>query len=231
MAKAESPLLNGLKGKLGGGLFIYNRMDTTVIRRSPGKRKSSSEKQQGCMSDFSLMSYVYPFVKLVLNLPVWNLAGAEVKMTANNYFSRVNKGIFNSRGGIRDFKNFTLAEGTLLNPDGMTLEPASEDTFRVTWIAEDSYRTRGGSDRLMVLVLLDEGNDNIDFAIAWAANVNGTRQDGTGSFTIPEEAKTWIQEQKTEGIAPHLHAYCFFGAPDGKAYSRSVYFPLPIPEE
>ena len=198
---------------MGLDLFAYNRMGKTILRKSPGKRKKSSEMQETCMNSFGLMSEFYSFVKRQLALPIWKLAGAKYGKMANNYFAQVNKGIFNSEGGIRDFDELVLSEGTLLNPDRMTVEPAGDGVFRVCWTAEDECRTRGGTDKLMVLILPEMENRNLEFGLLWAENVAGKRGDGTGTFTLPV-----LREEY------RVHIYCFFGTADGTAYSRSKHF-------
>ncbi|WP_018339080.1 MULTISPECIES: DUF6266 family protein [Butyricimonas] len=210
MAIIESNLGN-IEGKIGNNLFAYTRMGKTILRKSPGKRKKSSEGQKTCMNNFSLMSMTYSYVKRVLQLPIWKLAGKEYGKTANNYFSHVNKGIFDKNGEVRDHDELVLSEGSLLNPSGMTIEHTGESTYKISWIPENENTTGAADDQLMVLVYTE--NVPRYFSIRWADNTTGTRAEGTGTFTIPP---TMGKED--------LHVYCFFGSSDGNAYSRSKHF-------
>lgn len=205
--------LGNIEGKIGNGLYAYTRMGKNILRKSPGKRKKSSEGQEVCMNSFSLMSMTYSYVKRVLELPIWKLAGKEYGKTANNYFSHVNKGIFDKNGKVRDHDELVLSEGTLLNPSGMTIEQTGDTTYKINWTPESEGKTGAEDDRLMVLVYKDETEEGHYFSILWAENTNGTRAEGTGTFTIPP-----VMGKE------NLHVYCFFGSPDDSAYSRSKHF-------
>jgi len=216
MAVVENGLFDKMSGKLGNGLFAYTRMGKIILRKSPGKRKKSSVKQETTMNTFSLANALYSYVKSTLGLPVWKLAGVHHGKMANNHFTSVNKGIFNDAGLVRDYGLLVLTDGELLNPDGLAIEAMGKKQFRVTWEAESGCRSRGGSDRLMVLVLWGgESNQPLHFGFEWAENVSGRRDEGLGTFTLPFD-------DQEEG----LHVYCFFGAEDGSAYSRSAHFAL-----
>ncbi len=215
MAIVENSSLGKIKGNIGGGLFAYERMGKTILRKSRGERKKSSEKQEGVMSAFTLVSRLYSYAKSQIVLPVWKLAGAGYGKMAHTYFAHVNKGIFNKKGEIRDYEKLILSDGVLLNPDGMTVEPAGNGVFTVIWTGEDECRTRAGTDKLMVLILPVWSMEDFRFGILWAENVTGQRDQGAGIFTLPA----------IRGEC-HIHAYCFFGAADGTAYSRSKHFLL-----
>ena len=216
MAVVEEGLFGRMSGRLGRGVFAYNRMGKIILRRSPGKRKKSSDKQEKSMNVFSLMNGLYPYVKRTLGIPVWKLAGAKHGKMANNYFTSVNRGILNDDGMMRDYGQFVLTEGELLNPDGMAVEAMGNGQFCVTWVAEGGCRTRRGTDRLMVLVLWEEKDGKpLTFGFKWAKDVTGKRNEGSGTFSLP-----FAREKE------FLHAYCFFGAADDSAYSRSVHFVL-----
>lgn len=138
------------------------------------------------------MSMTYSYVKRVLQLPIWKLAGKEYGKTANNYFSHVNKGIFDKNGEVRDHDELVLSEGSLLNPSGMTIEHTGESTYKISWIPENENTTGAADDQLMVLVYTE--NVPRYFSIRWADNTTGTRAEGTGTFTIP---RPWARKTCT----------------------------------
>jgi len=230
MAIAENELFNKMSGRVGQRLFVYTRMGKIIIRRSPGKRKNSSEEQEVSMESFGNRSRLYAHLNDQLGIPVWKLAGRRYGITGNNYFSKVNKGIFREGKFIRDFGELLLTEGELLNPDAMAVEPEGGWTFRVTWTAESSMRSRDKSDRLMVLVLTENRDEYMDIGVAWGEGISGTRGEGTGCFSIPPSLHNFLRKELAKGVPPSLHAYCFFGAADGSAYSKSKHFPLELKE-
>lgn len=180
------------------------------------------------MGSFGNTSLLYSFLNRQLGVPVWKLAGKRYGMMANNYFSKVNKGIFRNGKFIRDFGELVLSEGELLNPDGMTVEPLENGAFRVTWTPEDGMRTRDKGDRLMVLVVTEYSEEYLDFGIEWAEEVSGERGEGAGRFSIPGHLRDYLAKEREKAVEHGVHAYCFFGAADGSAYSKSKYFPLNV---
>lgn len=225
MVVVKSAILDEMSGKLGGGWFLYTRMGKTIMRRSPGKRKKSSAKQETCMNNTTCMNSLYSYVKRFLECPVWKLAGAEFGKMANNYFARVNKGLFDERMQIRSYDSLVLTEGTLQNPAGMSVSHAGGYKYNVTWEAEDAPGSRSGTNELKVIIAADYSDETIfDLSLSWAKHVSGKRSRGNGCFTIPEEV---VNFAKREG-KDTLHAYCLFASEDEKAFSRSKHFSIPV---
>lgn len=226
MAIIKSDLFNEMSGRVGRNLFAYTRMGQVILRRGPGPRKKSSTAQEVCMSSVTCMNMLYSAVRRIMKWEVWKLAGAPHGKMANNYFARVNKGIFDERRQIRSYSQLVLTEGTLCNPAGMAVNYTGEGLrYEVTWVAEDGPGARAGTSELQVILLLDHPREDFfGFYQNWAIDVEGTRGEGRGSFTVDEN---FVDLARRKGIAM-LQVYCFFAAPDRTAFSRSTHFEIPL---
>ena len=224
MAIIKSDLFNEMSGRVGRNLFAYTRMGEVILRRGPGPRKKSSQAQEVCMSSVTCMNMLYSAVRRIMKWEVWKLAGAPHGKMANNYFARVNKGIFDERRQIRSYSQLVLTEGTLCNPAGMAVNYTGQGLrYEVTWVAEDGPGARAGTSELQVILLLDHPREDFfGFYQDWAIDVEGTRDGGCGGFTVAED---FADLARQKGIAT-LQVYCFFAAPDRKAFSRSTHFEI-----
>lgn len=226
MAIIKSNLFNEMSGRMGGNLFAYTRMGQVILRRGPGPRKKSSAAQETCMNSVACMNMLYSAVRRFMKWEVWKLAGAPHGKMANNYFARVNKGIFDERQQIRSYSQLVLTEGTLCNPAEMKVNYTGQGLrYEVTWMAEDGPGARAGTSELQVLLLLDcPREESFGFCQDWATDVEGTRDKGCGSFSVAED---FVALARRKGVTT-LQAYCFFASPDRMAFSRSMHFEIQV---
>lgn len=204
-----------ISGRLGNMIY-YVRNGKQCVRRVaiPGKKQRSetegrTEKQRAVTGRFAIVQAFYAKYNRAVSAKIWQAAARKRRMTGSNLFNSVNCKCFSGDGRLVDFETFRFADGELLLPRRIQLVDDGRK-FRVTWEEEREWTSASPTDRLWVGVLYSAH----PLAPLLALDVKGTREEGTGEFTLDHSMGT---------VA---HIYCFFGRADESAFSESRYFRL-----
>lgn len=204
-----------ISGRMGNMVY-YVRNGKQCVRRVaiPGKKRKwetegRTEKQKAVTGRFAIVQAFYAKYRTEVSAEIWQRAARKKQQTGPNLFNSLNCKCFSGDGRLLDFENFLFAEGELLLPRRMKLERDGQK-FRVSWEEEREWTSASPTDQLWVGVLYDTH----PLAPHLALHVKGMRGELSGEFTLDES------------MGPTAHIYCFFGRPDGSAFSESRYFRL-----
>ena len=244
----SQPLISGRMGNL----VYYVRNGKQCVRRYevPGKKKKkadSAAKREANVRFGTTQAFYTHFCDMVPQ-NIWQAAGKLQGKMPHNCFISVNSRYFGmdeeGNGVLVDCERFRFAEGELALPREVRVE-RDGDGWRAVWQDERLAVSGAASDRLQAGVIYDA----LPMGVRMAAEVEGTRGDGTGRFVLDEgmmgreamerrrrelEAagrhEAWMdaEGELPEGRNGGAHVYLYFMREDGTAFSPSAYFRLTI---
>ena len=204
MAEVKMTWLDYIKGCFHGVVF-YNRKGRTYLRKAPGEYKPATVWQKRQRNRLREVSVFYSIIRQTCLKQIWAKAAEGMSMSGMNLFVKMNIGAFSGIDRIRDYEKLHFSWGNL--PEGDCVEVVCrEGTIVVRWDTQRPLSKERGNDRFMAVVVFE----NEEFATFFPSNPFYRRSDGQAEIVL------------AAGSPRPMYVYCFFGAADGKAYSKDV---------
>lgn len=191
-----------------GDLVHVKRGDCYFVRTYvPHLRTESTEEQKNGQGRFKMSGMVYDFLEVEMK---------RILKTCMTGHSRSGRNLFISLNyhamvpGMEepDYQRMRFSQGRLQLPDNVELHPGSDGGWELMWVNPDWETGTNGNDRLYVVELHPEWPKSPRLV----KELKAVRRDGRAVFDD-------LKELGAEGV----HFYCFFGSPEGVAFSDTIY--------
>ncbi len=194
-----------------GDYVVYLYRGKRCIRRKPSKVKPPSAPGQVAQQErMASIAIFYQALKEVDIYDFWRQATEGMMLHGYNLLVQRNLPAFGGDGRICDFSKLQLTAGAVALPDGLRVREEEEGLWRVEWEGTPLQANASPEDRLQLYVMKDRET----FVVKPLECGDARRSDGTATFRLPEEWKTY------------LHLYVAFVAHRGKECSENKYFNL-----
>lgn len=206
MAIVNMNWMESLRGRISG-LVFYKRCGQTYVRKPPVQEGKPSSLQLLQRKRLEEVTAFYLVIRQSGLHGIWKKAAADLPFTGMNLFVKENIGAFSGIDRIRDYERLHFSWGNL--PEGDCMEVACREdgrTIVVRWDTQRPLSKKRGNDRFMAVVVFE----NEEFAAFFPSNPFYRRSDGQAEIVL------------AAGSPRPMYVYCFFGAADGKAYSKDV---------
>lgn len=208
MARSNSVLLYGMRGRLGDVVLCYSK-GCTYIRRCPQKStKPLTDTQITQRKRFAACVLFFRSVEAVGLKPAWQAAARGKRWSAFNLFIKVNLHNFTSEGHILDFEQLLLTPEKRSAPPHLHVVHREDGCVDVDWYAEEAPWRGRGSDRLRAVVM--GGEDS--YVIRIADTGDARRADCCARVRLPEAEQKW------------QHLFLYFESEDGSEFSMTKHF-------
>ena len=208
MARSNSVLLYGMRGKLGDLVLCYCNGCTYVRRRPRKSTKPLTPSQITQRKRFAACVLFFRSVEAVGLKPAWQAAARGKRWSAFNLFIKVNLHNFTSEGHIIDFEQLLLTPEKRSEPPHLRIALRENGEVEVDWQNEEEPRRGMGSDRLRAVVM--GGEDSYVIAAADTGDIR--RADGSARLRLPASEQKW------------QHLFLYFESEDGKEFSMTRHF-------
>ena len=208
MAKGESVLLYGMRGKLGNLVLCYSQGKMYVRRRPRKSTKPQSLPQIVQRRRFAACVLFFRSVKAAGLEPAWEAAARGKRGSAFNLFIKANLHNFNADGQILDFGQLLLTPDRRTNPPCLDVVRVKSGNANVVWRVEEEPRRGLDTDRLRAVVM--GGEDS--YLIGIADTGDARRADCCARVRLPEAEQKW------------QHLFLYFESEDGSEFSMTKHF-------
>ena len=138
MARSNSVLLYGMRGRLGDVVLCYSKGCTYIRRRPQKSTKPLTDTQITQRKRFAACVLFFRSVEAVGLKPAWQAAARGKRWSAFNLFIKVNLHNFTSEGHILDFEQLLLTPEKRSAPPHLHVVHREDGCVDVDWYAEEA---------------------------------------------------------------------------------------------
>lgn len=191
-----------------GDLVYVKRGDCYFVRTYvPHLRTKSTEDQKKGQGQFTMSGMVYDFLEDEMKRILKTCMTGHSR-SGRNLFISLNYHAMVPGREEPDYQRLRFSRGRLQLPDNVKLHRRSDGRWELTWVNPDWETGTNGNDRLYVVELHPEWPQSPRLV----QELKAVRRDGRAVFDDLKELGTG-----------EVHFYCFFGSPEGAAFSDTIY--------